>query len=309
MTKKYMQLLRYSLVGMLALGLLLPACTGKKKYGTGEPDPATVKPSGPLPVWPDTNALKGLTRVKIETTLGSMVVALYNQTPKHRDNFIKLAKSNFYNDLLFHRVISGFMIQGGDPDSRNAAPDKSLGQGGPKDAKGAFIRVPAEIVDTLYHLRGALAAARQGDEVNPDKLSSGSQFYIVSGRPIDRPQLEEFRRNISTTRFLNDSANDSYQVRFQMYKQSGDQAAFSRMMAEIEPQVRKYRQERKLDYPEWVQRLYEQQGGAPMLDGDYTVFGQLVEGFETLDRISAVEKGKNDRPATDVKIIRCTVLP
>jgi peptidylprolyl isomerase len=247
--------------------------------------------------------------VKIETNMGEMVVALYNETPGHRDNFIKLAKSNFYNDLLFHRVINGFMIQGGDPDSKNAPAGKSLGQGGPKDSKGEFIRLKAEFVDTLYHLRGALAAARQGDQMNPEKKSSGSQFYIVHGRPVTRGELESFRNNIASTRFMNDSANDTYKIRFQMYQQSGDRAAFARMMSEIEPQVRKFRADNHLDYPEWVQRLYEEMGGAPMLDGDYTVFGQLVSGFDVLDQIAGTPVGKEDRPDNDVKIIRCTVLP
>jgi len=126
--------------------------------------------------------------VEIETEFGTMTAELYNATPKHRDNFIKLAEEAYYNDLLFHRVISGFMIQGGDPDSRNAPSGKSLGMGGPS------YQVPAEIVDSVCHLKGALAAARTN---NPEKKSSGSQFYIVQGGPVTEQtlnQIESMRR-------------------------------------------------------------------------------------------------------------------
>ena len=121
--------------------------------------------------------------VEIETDFGNMTVLLYNSTPKHRDNFIKLVEEGFYNDLLFHRVIDGFMIQGGDPKSKNAKPTARLGMGGPG------YTVPAEFVDSLVHVKGALCAARQGDQVNPEKRSSGSQFYIVQGRTMTEEEL------------------------------------------------------------------------------------------------------------------------
>lgn len=123
--------------------------------------------------------------VEIETDFGNMVVLLYNATPRHRDNFIKLAEQSYYNELIFHRVINGFMIQGGDPNSKNASSSASLGSGGPG------YQIPAELVDTLIHVKGALAAARTGDQVNPMKESSGSQFYIVHGRPVTETVLEQ----------------------------------------------------------------------------------------------------------------------
>lgn len=131
--------------------------------------------------------------VEMVTTEGTMIIELYNETPLHRDNFLKLAESNYYNDLMFHRVIKGFMIQAGDPDSRNAPPQKRLGGGGPD------YTIPAEIVSSYVHVKGALAAARQGDQVNPNKESSGSQFYIVDGRSISDQQLEayEFEKGIN----------------------------------------------------------------------------------------------------------------
>ncbi len=133
--------------------------------------------------------------ILLETPYGNMEIMLYNQTPLHRDNFIKLAEDGYYNDLLFHRVINGFMIQGGDPNSREAMPDASLGSGGPD------YTIPAEFVDTLVHVKGALAAARTGDGGNPKKASSGSQFYIVQGRPIMDSQLDalEGQKNIKYT--------------------------------------------------------------------------------------------------------------
>lgn len=135
------------------------------------------------PVLGRTSKAAKLTKVEIETKYGTMVAVLYNSTPKHRDNFIKLAKEGYYDGTLFHRIIRNFMIQGGDPDSKNAAPEKQLGNGGPG------YTIPAELVDTLIHKKGALAAARLGDMVNPQKESSGSQFYIVQGAPVPSEQL------------------------------------------------------------------------------------------------------------------------
>ncbi len=131
--------------------------------------------------------------VELETPYGNMLIELYDATPEHRDNFMKLAEEGFYDSLLFHRVIEGFMIQGGDPDSRGAAPGQMLGRGGPG------YTLPAEFVDTLLHLRGALAAARQGDAVNPEKRSSGSQFYIVQGKPLSEEELAMIERRNSRT--------------------------------------------------------------------------------------------------------------
>jgi peptidyl-prolyl cis-trans isomerase B (cyclophilin B) len=134
--------------------------------------------------------------VEIETDYGTLTIQLSNATPKHRDNFIKLAEEGYYNDLLFHRVIEGFMLQGGDPNSRNAKPGQQLGMGGPG------YTVPAEFVDSLVHLKGAVCAARQGDQVNPEKKSSGSQFYIVQGKPLTKEELDmmESRKGIRYTK-------------------------------------------------------------------------------------------------------------
>lgn len=186
--------------------------------------------------------------VKIETSYGDMVVKLYNETPLHRDNFIKLVKEGTYNDLLFHRVINQFMIQGGDPNSRNAKPGQALGDG------GLGYTVPAEFVAGLYHKKGALAAARQSDQVNPEKRSSACQFYIVQGNTWDAARLKMVEQR-SGKSFTAEQAN-----------------------------------------------VYATLGGTPFLDGDYTVFGEVVEGMEVIDKIAAVPCGQMDRPIEDVKM-------
>ncbi len=184
--------------------------------------------------------------VLIETNAGSMTFKLYNSTPKHRDNFVKLVKEGYYNDLLFHRVIKNFMIQGGDPDSRNATPGQLLGGGGPG------YTVDAEI--GALHFKGALAAARQGDQVNPLKKSSGSQFYIVHGQKLPSNQVK------------------------QLGAQNG------------------------VNYTTEQLAKYEQMGGAPFLDGSYTVFGELVKGWEVLDQIANSECDQNNRPVNDIRM-------
>jgi cyclophilin family peptidyl-prolyl cis-trans isomerase len=186
--------------------------------------------------------------LKIDTDSGAMVVKLYNQTPLHRDNFIKLAKKNFYDGLLFHRVIKDFMIQGGDPDSKNAKPGAQLGDGGLK------YTIPAEFDSTLFHKKGALAMAREGDDVNPKKASSSTQFYIVEGRPFT------------------DSDMDKMESRF------------------------------KIKIPESHRQVYRTTGGAPFLDMNYTVFGEVVSGQDVISKIASMEKDSNDRPLTDIKM-------
>jgi len=186
--------------------------------------------------------------VLIETSYGNMTVKLYNSTPLHRDNFLKLVRKGFYDGLFFHRVINQFMIQGGDPDSRTAKSGQLLGNG------GLGYTVPAEFVPGLYHKKGALAAARMGDNVNPQKASSSCQFYIVQGQ------------------VWNDAGLQMIQDRF----------------------GKKFTQEQI--------ETYKTIGGTPHLDGDYTVFGEVVEGLDVIDKIAAVPCGANDRPVEDVKM-------
>ncbi|MDP4281389.1 MAG: peptidylprolyl isomerase [Bacteroidota bacterium] len=182
----------------------------------------------------------------IHTEYGDMKGVLYNETPKHRDNFVKLAKSGFFDGLLFHRVIQNFMIQGGDPDSRNAKPGQRLGSGGPN------YTIDAEFNPSLIHKKGAMAAARTPDQMNPKKASSGSQFYIVQGRKFSAGQMEQMAPG-------------------------------------------KYNADQK--------KIYETLGGYPPLDGAYTVFGEITEGLDVIDKIAAVQKDASDRPLKDVKMM------
>lgn len=195
------------------------------------------------------------TKVAVDTSLGSFTILLYNDTPKHRDNFVKLVNEGYYNGLLFHRVIRDFMVQTGDPDSRDAKPGQMLGSGDPGYEIEAEILCPTHI-----NRRGALAAARTGDFVNPQRRSSGSQFYVVTGRKFSDAQLD------------------------MMERRSG------------------------IHYSDEQRRIYREQGGAPHLDGAYTVFGEVVDGWDTIDKIQQVATDGNDRPLDNVKIISMKIL-
>jgi peptidyl-prolyl cis-trans isomerase B (cyclophilin B) len=186
--------------------------------------------------------------VLITTDFGTIKVKLYNETPLHRDNFIKLVSSGFYNGLLFHRVINQFMIQGGDPDSRNAKAGQMLGNGGPG------YTIPAEIMPQYFHKKGALAAARMGDNVNPQKESSGSQFYLVQGKVHSNEELDFFE------------------------SRTGKKYAAAQRNA------------------------YTTLGGTPHLDGGYTVFGEVIEGLDVIDKIAQVPGDGQNRPLKDVKM-------
>jgi peptidyl-prolyl cis-trans isomerase B (cyclophilin B) len=186
------------------------------------------------------------TRVKITTDLGEIVVKLYNKTPLHRDNFIKLVGDHFYDSLLFHRVINGFMVQGGDPNSKTAPSGSMLGMG------DVGYTIPAEFDSTLYHKRGALCAARTE---NPEKASSGCQFYIVHGRKISDGELDNIQM------------------------------------------------QRGFTYSPAQRMTYKMNGGTPMLDKNYTVFGEVESGMEVVDKIATVAKDGNNRPITDIRMM------
>lgn len=194
--------------------------------------------------------------VEIETSLGVIKVKLYTNTPKHSENFLKLAKEKHYDHLLFHRVIQDFMIQGGASDSRQAEPGKMVGVSDPG------YTIEAEFRPENHHFKGALAAARQGDEGNPEKRSSGEQFYIVQGKTYTDRELDQIEK------------------RKQM---------ISKKPFKFSPEARE---------------MYKSVGGTPFLDGDYTVFGEVVEGMDILDKIAAVETDSGDRPKEDVVILK-----
>jgi cyclophilin family peptidyl-prolyl cis-trans isomerase len=238
-------------------------------------------------------------QIKITTVYGDMVVKLYNETPQHRDNFIKLVEEGFYDSLLFHRVINNFMIQGGDPDSKLAAPNVELGNGGPG------YDIPAEFVPTIFHQKGALAAAREGDDINPTKMSSGSQFYIVQGMVWDSVKLREMEfkkmqkaRSNELKNQLNLEANAALKDKYMLAIQNGNKVAAAEVMNELEPAVDSVLQ--KYVYSQAQIDAYSSVGGTPHLDADYTVFGQVVEGLDIIDSIAQVRTDRHDRPLENV---------
>ena len=240
-------------------------------------------------------------KVKIETTLGDIIVRLYDETPIHRDNFVKLVKEGYYDGTLFHRVIKDFMIQGGDPDSKGAPAGKMLGVGGPD------YTLEAEIKDNLYHKRGALAAARQGDEVNPERRSSGSQFYIVWGQVYKENQLNQLGKQIRMQK-VQDAFNDLAKARrdeiMQMRRErnrAGLQELQDQLIAEAENKVGKQ------GLTDQQMQLYSTVGGTPHLDGQYTVFGEVEEGLNVVEQIQNTATGRADRPTNDIDM-RMTII-
>lgn len=246
------------------------------------------------------------TKLKIETTAGDIVVKLYNETPRHRDNFIKLAQDGTYEGTLFHRVIKDFMIQAGDPESKNAPKGKMLGAG------DVGYTIPAEFVYPKYfHKKGALSAARQGDNVNPEKASSGCQFYIVTGKVYSDSTLLDMERQMNQMRLNNAFQNLVQKHMKEIYKlrMSNEQEKLmdlqDSLIAQAEAQVDK--EEPFRFTPEQVQ-AYTTVGGTPHLDGEYTVFGEVLEGMDVVDKIQKVKTDRNDRPEEDVIIKKVTVL-
>jgi len=255
-------------------------------------------------VTPDTTWMRNhYTCVEIETNKGKLTIALFDETPAHRDNFLKLVNTGFYNNVLFHRVIKDFMIQTGDPESIGSPAGADLGKGGPGYTQ------KAEILDTLYHYRGALAAARQGDEINPQKNSSGSQFYIISGSKHGTLALKNVLKNRAAISFMKDPENMSYGMRMETYQRSGDQAKMNTVLNELEVAIKPLTDSLYNSLPERTRQIYATWGGYPALDKEYTIFGFLVSGYSILDAIQMERTNENGRPFSDVRILKTTVLP
>ncbi len=240
-------------------------------------------------------------KVELKTSYGVIILKLYNETPKHRDNFIKLVKEGFYDSLLFHRVIQSFMIQGGDPGSKNADTSVMLGSG------DVGYKIPAEINPSLYHKKGALAAARDN---NPEKASSGCQFYIVQGKKFTTKELEDMinSKNMSHKQqvLYNLYQRDSVQAKVNELNAKNDKEAIRKYIETLQPAAER---EYKLQYPEANKvdmdqvETYVEIGGTPQLDGDYTVFGEVISGWEVIDKIAAVATRPSDnRPLVNVRM-------
>ena len=252
----------------------------------------------------NTNSDKRM-NVEIKTSLGDIVVSLYNETPKHRDNFIKLVKEGYYDGVLFHRVIKNFMVQTGDGNSKTAKQDDVLGAGDPG------YTIDAEIVyPKFFHKRGALAAARTGDEVNPERRRSGSQFYIVTGEKYTTSQLASMEKNLVNMKknsIFSKLVNERRQEIMKM--QQGDSLGLKELEHELVALTEaEYSKDPAVLTPE-QREAYTTVGGTPHLDGSYTVFGEVVKGMDVVDKIQNVKTGRNDRPVEDVRIISMKVLP
>lgn len=284
---------------LISLAGTLAACS------KASADPATTDNQATSQMKKDTTATAGDVKVIVETTMGNFTVLLYGDTPGHRDNFLKLAREGFYNGTLFHRVIDQFMVQAGDPESRNAPAGKMLGSGDPGYTLEAEIVYPRH-----FHKRGALAAARQGDQVNPQRRSSGSQFYVVTGQKVPEAaigQLEARMQNTAMQSIFNGLATQ-HADQIRQLQAAGDREGLETLRQQLIAQTESQYQANPVHMTEEMKQAYVTQGGAPHLDGQYTVFGEVIDGMDTIDKIEKVATDGNDRPTTDVKILKMTVV-
>ena len=236
--------------------------------------------------------------INITTPLGNIKVRLYDETPIHRDNFLKLVQEGFYNDTLFHRVIENFMIQGGDPNSRYPTPEQMLGTG------DSGYTLPAEFVSGCYHKRGALAAARMGDEVNPNRDSSGSQFYIVWGQTYSSAKLKQLEQQMLQQIEQQEVNRLSLERREEIMnlRRSRNREGLMELQEQLIQQAKQAVKAKKPLFTEEMCKVYEEVGGVPFLDGQYTVFGEVESGLEVVERLQQVPTGMADRPLEDIKI-------
>lgn len=241
------------------------------------------------------------TQVLMHTSMGDIQLKLYNETPKHRDNFIQLVKDGTYNGLLFHRVIKDFMIQGGDVTSKDAPMNKSLGAG------DLGYTVPTEFnYPKHFHKKGALCAARTGDEVNPERASSASQFYIVTGKKYSEAELNQMEKQLENR--LKQSIFARLQTdnkpKIMEYYRSGNKEELAilrdTLIGKTELEAEKRKDETKL--PKELREIYKTEGGVPFLDNQYTVYGEVVKGIEVVEAIQNVKTNKQDRPTENVVI-------
>lgn len=241
---------------------------------------------------------KGQSNVQIVTEFGTIKIKLYDETPLHRDNFVKLTREGFYTDLLFHRVIQGFMIQGGDPDSKNAVPGKQLGAG------DLGYTIPAEINPKFFHRKGILAAARQGDQANPEKRSSASQFYILQGKVFRNGELDTLEIKLEESR-----KQGMLQTRIRAIepelnklgaegKQDEMMARFNALKEEVMAEAAKFP---AFKFTEEQRQAYTTVGGYPSLDNNYTIYGEVTEGLDVVDKIAAQPVDRFNRPEKDIK--------
>lgn len=246
------------------------------------------------------------TKVLIKTTVGDITIKLYNETPQHRDNFIKLVEEHYYDSILFHRVIKDFMVQAGDPESKNAEKGVQLGAGGPG------YTIPAEFVYPKYfHKRGALSAARQADQVNPERKSSGSQFYIVTGKTYNKYELQDLEQQLSQRQGqgIFDRLVAQNRDSIMNMQLAGDNEALMKLQDElIEKTQAILKEQGPFKFTEEQVDAYMSEGGTPFLDNDYSVFGEVIDGMKAVYKIEQAGTDMNDRPRKDIRIISMEII-
>lgn len=247
-----------------------------------------------------------MAKVQVKTSEGDITIRLYDETPQHRDNFLKLAREGFYNGTLFHRVIKNFMIQGGDPQSKDAPAGKALGAG------DVGYTIPAEFVyPQLFHKKGAVAAARTGDEVNPERRSSGCQFYIVTGEVYSAGKLTQLERSMTQQQLQNifNGLVTEHRDEIIALRKNRDNNGLMKLQQELEQQTyAKAKDVGDFKFTDIQREAYTTVGGTPFLDNNYTVFGEVEEGMDVADRIQCVKTVPGDRPEQDVKILSVEVV-
>lgn len=247
----------------------------------------------------------GDVKVLLHTSLGDITLLLYGDTPRHRDNFVKRVNDGDYDGVLFHRVIGDFMVQTGDPDSKNAPKGKMLGAGDAGSQIEAEIEFPKH-----YHHRGAIAAARQGDAVNPERKSSGSQFYIVTGKKFSPAQLDQMERRALMQRkqdVFNRLASENRDSIMSL-RRNRDVAGLQALQEKLAEETEKLTADDAVIYTPEMREAYINEGGTPHLDGQYTVYGRVLEGMDVVEKIEKTETDANDRPLEDIRIISAKVL-
>lgn len=243
--------------------------------------------------------------VDISTTLGDIQVMLYGDTPKHRDNFVKLVKEGYYDGTLFHRVINEFMVQAGDPDSKNAPAGKQLGMGDPGYTIEAEFVYPKH-----FHKKGALAAARTGDNINPERRSSGSQFYIVTGKAYNDNQLNQMEKQMQMMQqqAIFDSLTNQHRDSIMSMRRNRDQEGLQKLQEELIAITTKEAAKNPAKLTAEQREAYKTVGGTPHLDGQYTVFGEVTKGMDVVEKIEKAETLPGDRPKEDIKIIKMSIV-
>lgn len=287
----------------LACAMGLVSCSAKANEQTTEQQTPNQDSVATMNATTETAAVTTDKKVIISTSEGDVEVLLYGDTPKHQANFIKLAKEGYYDGTLFHRVINEFMVQAGDPDSKTAAAGAHLGSGGPG------YQIDAEFVyPKHFHKYGALAAARTGDQMNPERKSSGSQFYIVTGKKYSDSELKQIENHLKSAPLQQKfyELAEKHRADIMKMQQEGDQAGLQKLQEELIAQAEAAVGEAG-GLTDAQREAYKTVGGTPHLDGQYTVFGEVVKGMDVVEKIQKAETDNYDRPTKDIKILSMKV--